>query len=545
MFTTRYSSIFLVNDDVLIDHLLSGRTFNIKGDVPPFISFILSKILIFLYSIVGINISLWGIFLFIINLFIALIILNIVINSKFKYQAVLGVFIICVLFPTLFYSPTFTITAFLAIGIGYIGLFYYLLNSGHNYVTIFLLILLIILGILIRPQAFFGFLVFFGLMIIYIVFKSDRFVKIVFSISFLLVSFVYLIDKFLKIFFLKNSVSHLNYFNFIELRAELSFTNAIFKAQQLLIENAIPNSPFANTDFLMLLNWFNLDKSKFNFVNLNYIISFVNDYRGINALFNTNFSDNIERLITETSSLNKFWMIYIFILLTVIGNNFSKSNLYLIGILFLSYLFGFYFLAAAGRLPYRTIFPIAILLLISLFLIQNLNYRRPKNYISFFICSVLILFAIDFHSNNYFGFKQMYKSNNESLNFYKKRDKEISIFLKEENVIIGPLDSLPMSIQGTTNKNILWESSSNLLSIDWTVGSPSWDIKARSLNIYQGNIFKSLTNNKSFYYAGTSDSAHIMEDYMIQNNIDSGELCSVKILYGLNVFTYQAKENEC
>jgi len=291
--STRNSSLFLINDDVLIDHILSGRTFNVQGDVPPFISFILSKFINVLYAIFGTKLSIYGIFLYIINLFISLILLNIIIKSKYLIQIGLGSFLLIVLYPVLFYSPTFTITAFLAIGIGIIGLYVYLVQGGRNYLLISLLNMIIISGILVRPQAFFGYLVFFGPLIVYKIIKSEKFTKIIFSFSFTLMAFILLLNKFLKTNFLNKSPDYLNYFKFIELRAELSFTNAIFKAQQLIIDNSIPNSPFKSIDFLLLLNWFNLDKSKFNFVNFNYVIDFVDEYKGINAIFNTNNLDNI------------------------------------------------------------------------------------------------------------------------------------------------------------------------------------------------------------------------------------------------------------
>lgn len=543
--STRNSSLFLINDDVLIDHILSGRTFNVQGDVPPFISFILSKFINVLYAIFGTKLSIYGIFLYIINLFISLILLNIIIKSKYLIQIGLGSFLLIVLYPVLFYSPTFTITAFLAIGIGIIGLYIYLVQGGRNYLLISLLNMIIISGILVRPQAFFGYLVFFGPLIVYKIIKSERFTKIIFSFSFSLIAFIFLLDKFLKTIFLNKSPDYLNYFKFIELRAELSFTNAIFKAQQLIIDNSIPNSPFKSIDFLLLLNWFNLDKSKFNFVNFNYVIDFVDEYKGINAIFNTNILDNIERLIIETSSLNKFWILFILFFVTFMGKNYFKLNILILGILFISFFSGFYFLSAAGRLPYRTIFPVAILLLSSLFVIQELTNKKPKNYISFIVICVLVLFSFDFHFSNYFGFKQIYKSNIDSLNFYQKREKELSIFLGDKNVIIAPIDVLPMSIQGTTYRNISWNSSNNSISIDWTAGSPSWNLKAHRLGINHENVFNSLSKTKNFYYAGTSDSAHILEDYMIQNNIKIGKLCSIANLNGLDVFTYQAKVNDC
>jgi hypothetical protein len=294
-----------------------------------------------------------------------------------------------------------------------------------------------------------------------------------------------------------------------------------------------------------LLNWFNLDKSKFNFVNFNYVIDFVDKYKGISAIFNTNILDNIERLIIETSSLNKFWILFILIFITLMGKNYLNLNIRILGILFISFFSGFYFLSAAGRLPYRTIFPVAILLLSSLFIIQELNNRKPKNSTSFIVIFVLVIFSVDFHFSNYFGFKQIHKSNIDSLNFLQKREKELSIFLSNNNVIIAPLDVLPMSIQGTTYRNILWNSSTKSLSIDWTVGSPSWNLKAHRLGINHENVFRSLSKTKNFYYAGTSDSAHILEDYMIENNIEIGKLCSITNLSGLEVFNYQAKANDC
>ena len=546
IFSTRNSSLFLINDDVLIDHILSGRTFNVQGDVPPFISFILSKFINVLYAIFGTKLSIYGIFLFIINFLITIIIFNLTINSKNKIKVMLGFSLIIILLPTLFYSPTFTITAFLALGVGVLGLISYLDMEGKNFYIISFLIMVIVAGFLIRPPVLFGFTLFFGLFIVQRIIFSNRTTKVVSLITTLIIVLVFLIEKILQVNHLNKSIELSEYFKFTDLRAGLSFTNAIFKAQQLVIDGLIPNSPFSKVDFLLLLNWFNLDSSKFNFNNLNYVISYVDEFIGLKALFQLNIADNFNRLLVETSGLNKFWICFVTLIIILMGKYLLDfqymSSIFL---LFIGFLGGFYYLSAAGRLPYRTIFPIAILLLFSIFLFKEFNLFIQKKKVLAIIITFLTLFVIDFHYSNYFGFIQINKNNNSFLSFYKSRDYLLHQFIQNNRIIIAPIDVLPISIQGTSFKNIEWKSSKNSIPVDWTVGSPSWVAKVDQLGVLSNNVFISLAKNKNVYFVGSSDTAHLIEYFMNDNSISRGKLCSITNLNGLDVFTYQAKENDC
>ena len=94
-------------------------------------------------------------------------------------------------------------------------------------------------------------------------------------------------------------------------------------------------------------------------------------------------------------------------------------------------------------------------------------------------------------------------------------------------------------------KNIYWESSSKTLNIDWSVNSPSWNLRAQKLGLNSDNLFKSLATKKYFYYAGTEENSQILNYYMNDHAILRGKLCEIKDIQGLKLFTYQAKEKDC
>jgi hypothetical protein len=525
--------------------MLSGRDTGQPSSIVPFISIILAKIVATLYSIFGIKISIFGLLLIGVNIVSMLVLLNLSIYLKDFYKIFVGLFIIVIILPTTLISPTFTITSLLAQGIGCLALAIYRVNDGKNTLFYIANFFLVFFGFLIRPETFFGILLFiFPLITLYLLINDRRNYKFLFNLLFFYAA-LNIIEKVTFYFLVQENTNAYKYLQFTDLRGSLSFTPAFLKAQQLVIAGEVNNSPLSNVDFILLQNWHVFDRSVFNYDNLIYIVSFVSNSLGIKGFFNSNFFQVLERFNTEANSFYQFFIVTTIVYIILAINMIKRNNFIYFTIVMSSYAIGFYYLSAVARLPYRTIFPFAILLVLSTFLLFNLNFLRIKKLPFVALLISLGIFTITFHINDEFGFKKVISNNNNKIKFFKNRDDILFKELNKTDILLSPIDNLPISIQGTLFKNLNWNSSTNLISIDWSVNSPSWDEKVRQLGLDSQNLFNSLAKNKNLYYGGNDELAQVLDFYMNDRKILRGKLCKVRTVDNLNIYTYQAKETDC
>ena len=462
---------------------------------------------------------------------------------KDYYKIAIGFFLVLIIIPTTLISPTFTITSFLAQGTGFLSLTLYKSFNGKNIYFYALNIILITVGFGIRPETSFGILLFILPILTLYLFKISRNNFKFALILWFFYLFLNIFEKLSYYLIINKDSNAFKYLQFIDLRGSLSFTPAILKTHQLIIAGEIPNSPFSNVDFILLQSWHSFDTSVFNYENLVYVINFVSNLIGFKGVFNSNLFQVVDRINLEANSFYKFLALFIIIFIFFSLNIMKKSNFLFVVTMAFSYGIGLYYLSAVARLPYRTLFPLGILLILSTFLLFNIKEIKKKSFIALLI--ILCLFTINFHLNDEFGFKKIISSNKSKLNFFIKRDKIFYEELSNEDILISPIDNLPYSIQGTIFKNLNWKSSKNLISLDWTVNSPSWSQKVSNLGFNSKNLFRSLAVERNLYYAGNIDMANVLDFYMNDRKILRGKLCPIANLNGLDIFTYQAKENDC
>ena len=542
LLTQKYS-IFLINDDVLIDRMLSGRDSGQPSNIVPFISIILAKFLSSIYSVFGINISLFGLLLIFTNILSIMLLINMSVYLKDYYKIAIGFFLVFIIIPTTLIAPTFTITSFLAQGVGIVSIALYKSNNGKNIYFYALNILLIVIGFGVRPETSFGILLFiFPILTLYLFKISRHNFKFVLSLWFFYL-FLNIFEKLAYYLIINKDSNSFKYLQFIDLRGSLSFTPAFLRTHQLIIEGEIVNSPFSNVDFILLQSWHTFDSTVFNYENLVYVINFVTNLIGFQGVINSNLFQVLDRINLEANSFYKFFILLVIIFIIFSLNLMRKSNFLFFITLTFSYGIGLYYLSAVARLPYRTLFPLGILLILATFLLFNIKEFKKISFIS--LVSILCFFSVNFHLNDEFGFKKIISSNKGKLNFFTKRDKILHEGLSNKYVLISSIDNLPHSIQGTIFKNLNWKSSENLISLDWTVNSPSWSQKVSNLGFNSNNLFRSLATEPNLYYAGNKDMANILDFYMNDRKILRGKLCPIANLNGLDIFTYQAKENDC
>jgi hypothetical protein len=220
----------------------------------------------------------------------------------------------------------------------------------------------------------------------------------------------------------------------------------------------------------------------------------------------------------------------------------------LLALLNLSYLAGFYSLAAILRIPDRTSFPLLIVFLIFLIISTDVQANKgEKTQYKLVVSSLLLIFVVFFHLNNNFGLSKLISSNSSRLDFSFQRNAELENFSKNA-IFVGPLTYFPTVNQGIFSKNVYWSSGERILSLSWATYSPNWYDMVRKLGLDDSNIYNSLAKQENVYWVSNSYLAEILNMYMNDRQIYRGKLCSVAKLSGpdeAEIFTYQAKEEDC
>ena len=149
--------------------------------------------------------------------------------------------------------------------------------------------------------------------------------------------------------------------------------------------------------------------------------------------------------------------------------------------------------------------------------------------------------------NFYLGTIGINSLNMKRFEFAQNRDQELTQAL-ETATFIGPLAYFPINTQGSYFSNLNWKSGVNTVALDWSTFSPSWRAQVAKLNLDTNNLYNSLAKQENVYWVSNSYLAEILEMYMNDRQIYRGKLCSVAKLSGpdqAEIFTYQAKENDC
>ena len=334
--------------------------------------------------------------------------------------------------------------------------------------------------------------------------------------------------------------------------ASLSLVNIHFKEEDdEIISGNIMQGIWTNIDFILLRDWAYADNSVYNSQNLSKAISSLPSEFGIRGLIHSDFGNVWDRLYLETQSFHSIvWILVVMVVLSNIIELFTRYQILATLLLLLSYSIVFYYLSALLRMPARTIFPVILLpfLLITIILnSDNINYSK-KRYTSFVI---FVIFAacllVNFHWKNDFGVRKILQQNEFKMINSKKRDMELVEF-SNSATYISPISFLPISTDLAYSDDFNPLSNERSLPLSWATFSPSWRSRAIKLNLDPDNVYNSLAKQENVYWVSNSYLAEILEMYMNDRQIYRGKLCSVAKLSGpdqAEIFTYQAKENDC
>jgi hypothetical protein len=532
--------------------MLSGEYTGKPSSGVTFISNILGNFITWFHQNNITRISTYGVILSMLNLNILFAVIKITQMKNNQTANWLGFSTLALIFPVLLISPTFTITAILLIGIGILGITLCIVRFNEKDIYFVYFILLVIAGILIRIDALYGNIIFLLPACIAFLFLnfsnvSNRRFVVFSAIAILSIIAVLFYQNNILHQMMKNDNEFMNYVRFQDVLN--TYTPASLKLHQKIISGNVMRGIWSNVDFIILRNWAYADFSIFGYKNMRLGSDSVSGFSGLKGVMN---ADLLETLKLMTYYLKDQLQIIIGLislsLLVLLKSINRKRTLALLALLNLSYLAGFYSLAAILRIPDRTSFPLLIVFLIFLIISTDVQANKcEKTQYKLFVGSLLLIFVVFFHLNNNFGLSKLISSNSSRLDFSFQRNAELENFSKNA-IFVGPLTYFPTVNQGIFSKNVYWSSGERILSLSWATYSPNWYDMVRKLGLDDSNIYNSLAKQENVYWVSNSYLAEILNMYMNDRQIYRGKLCSVAKLSGpdkAEIFTYQAKEEDC
>jgi hypothetical protein len=550
--TERYA-IFAINDDSVIERILSGRYALEANSIVSFMTLMLGKSISVIYSLFGTNFSWYGLFLLIINYLIGVAIIRLGSIDKKSYSIWIAILAIILITPFNILTPTYTVSSILSCGVGVIGLSYSLIRKTTNTETSFYVIL-ILAGFLIRPEALLGVIaILFPICIVFLFLHRDLINKTKaiawFSGTLIFIVLFQIIQRIMFERYYNTNNLIAEYLNFQSIRHEIFYTPALLKLHQAIISKDVLNGIWSNVDFILLRNWGYADLKFFSYENFLIGRDFVSSFIGLSGLLQSNPTSTIQGM--NQSLFEILPLLFIIVSLLVLFFLFFKfgvTNRIMFIVIVFSYFFSFYFMVATLRLPFRITFPYLVLFLISfVFFDKILRNQIYRVYVRFTLIAFVVLQVFVLQLNSELGLVGVLNSNRVKLEIAEKRDFEL-LQSVDSGTFIGPISYFPVATQGAYFTNLSWESGRRTLALDWSTYSPSWRLTARNLELDSLNVYNSLATKKNVYWVSDAYLAEILNYYMNDRNIYRGKLCSVKKLSGKDnaeIFTYQGKETDC
>jgi hypothetical protein len=550
--TERYA-IFAINDDSVIERILSGRYALEANSIVSFMTLMLGKSISVIYSLFGTNFSWYGLFLLIINYLIGVAIIRLGSIDKKSYSIWIAILAIILIIPFNILTPTYTVSSILSCGVGIIGLFYSLIRKTTNTETSFYVIL-ILAGYLIRPEALLGVIaILFPICVVFLFLHRDLINKTKaiawFSGTLIFIVLFQIIQRIMFERYYNTNNLIAEYLNFQSIRHEIFYTPALLKLHQAIISKDVLNGIWSNVDFILLRNWGYADLKFFSFENFLIGRDFVSSFIGLSGLLQSNPTSTLQGM--NQSLFEILPLLFIIVSLLVLFFLFFKfgvTNRIMFIVIVFSYFFSFYFMVATLRLPFRITFPYLVLFLISfVFFDKILRNQIYRVYVRFTLIAFVVLQVFVLQLNSELGLVGVLNSNRAKLEIAEERDFEL-LQSVDSGTFIGPISYFPVATQGAYFTNLSWESGRRTLALDWSTYSPSWRLTARNLELDSLNVYNSLATKKNVYWVSDAYLAEILNYYMNDRNIYRGKLCSVKKLSGKDnaeIFTYQAKDTDC
>jgi len=373
-------------------------------------------------------------------------------------------------------------------------------------------------------------------------FRIDK-VKII--LTFTVVGFVILIDK--AIYYYRQTTAGIKEYWDIQ-SSIINFNPAALILQQKIISGDAMKNIWSNVDYIILSNWAYVNKQVFSIENFQYSLTFVNDWIGLSGFLNS----DPKLIISDIYDLflSQIQLLFLIVLIISIAYYFKELNGIKHVFFFQSFInfFVLYYLGSTLRIPDRLFYSFLVVILLTIFLFSLINTPKNDSKIKLNVLIYSLILILFFHMTDIFGLNNLIKNNQSKLEFQVLRKSEINNF-SNSAIFVGPISYFPDNYQNAIKLDVVNTSlSKRTILLSWANFSPNWYKQLENNFLDKSNLLNSLAKKKNVYWISNSYLAEILNYHMNDHEIYRGKLCSLMKLNGndnAEIFTYQAKENDC
>ena len=433
-------------------------------------------------------------------------------------------------------NPTYTASSFIG-GVIYGGIILQLLfkSKDRNYLSIVIITILLMLSVLIRPEALLALIPFF-LLFISLIFRSLNFnINKIFFIGIIILIIVAINES-----------------------AYILFDNsswAIFDDWNLMrheIANRQPERYLIN--YLDKLEWTSVEYNLFRDVAFGERSVFTNNwlqkgyvateqFRGLQGLLNADILfglSKIKKVIFEWNAVFGVFLYAIFVFLQNINQSLLTKIIYFFTISLLTISLVFY--ASLNLfIPDRVFFP---LLIAAIFLFINLYiagapkiFVQPKKSFIFYALGItgLIIFAVSPK-----GLIGQNNTNNQKKVYYQGIVNQLEFF-DAESIFFVPVNIDYYVIANPFLETFSPDTEKYLMIGNWDTFSPHWNQRKKMIGLLTESTYSNLLNMKNTYWIGqnTPDTAYNVELLLKEmGKLDFTRESKLELSEDLNAYSY-------
>lgn len=298
-----------------------------------------------------------------------------------------------------------------------------------------------------------------------------------------------------------------NYLKYNAARQELTNTTRIVELADLK-----SNINWTDEQYNIFIESAYADKVNFGYEKLANAISLTSSSQGISGLINP-----IVSVSARISNLEEFYSFFacIFILPLVyftFVSRLNRSSLMKFLLIYICNAFAIYFILATGKFEERVIFPLILNFWMLLFTIKSEN--KINNYFKFFsvaLSLIILLFSFENLTHKPIYYKEKNKWNTRANDFWVTQENALKS-LPSDSVFIGPLSSFRSNWINPFLGNP--DIEFKYISLGWHTFSPAWEEKRQSLLGGKDSIYVSLVSKKNVYWFSDPTTASYFFDYL-------------------------------
>lgn len=512
-FLLNYSSIYGVNDDFLLNEMLSG---NYVNEFLTHVTYIQQPVTGLIYLLYSINpeVNFYAyLLLFLVNISLFNVSFANYRTNDNEFKIVSNIIWAISSFFILSWfilSPTFTAASILICSSSLLLVYTSInKNNAHKYLYIYALFLWIF-GYFLRVKGGVASLItWIPIILIEIYLKRNFLIKFIAQkykmfLKVLSVCALLFIFSNLDINYNKMYSNHLKY---NAARQELTNTTRIVELADLKSD-----INWTDEQYNIFIESAYADKVNFGYEKLANAISLTSSSQGISGLINP-----VVSVSARINNLKAFYSFFacIFILPLVyftFASRLNRSSLIKFLLIYACNSFAIYFILATGKFEERVIFPLILNFWMLLFTIKSEN--KINNYFKFIpvaLSLIILLFSFENLTHKPIYYKEKNKWNTRANGFWRTQESTLES-LPSDSVFIGPLSSFRSNWTNPFLGNP--DVEFKYLSLGWHTFSPAWEQKRQSLLGDKDSIYVSLVSKKNVYWFSDPTTASYFFDYL-------------------------------